>query len=186
MTEHMAAEVVEFSRMPRRNERGYWRADLQRYPPGSFLLQPALWAIGTYRFGRWTLTAPRLIRPVVHGMYFLLYSVVRLATGIDMPRSVVAGPGLMIHHFGGVIMNPRVEIGRNCTLRHGVTLGGRKSGDDVPTVRDDVEFGAYAQILGNVEIGSGARIGALSLVLRDVEPGTSVAGVPAREIGRTK
>ena len=160
-----------------------FREDLRRYPRHSWLLQPSLWAICVYRFGRWARTPAKVFQPGLTGVYFVMYSVIRLLTGIDIPRSVSIGPGLMIHHFGGVIVNPRARIGRNCTLRHGVTIGNRTSDLDAPTIGDNVEVGAYAQILGNVTIGSNARIGALTLIIADVPDGRTFVGIPGRDIG---
>jgi serine O-acetyltransferase len=68
-------------------------------------------------------------------------------------------------------------------MRHGVTIGARE-GTDAPVLGDDVRLGAYAQILGDVRIGSGARVGAMSVVLRDVSPGETVVGIPARPVRR--
>ncbi|MBD8023740.1 serine O-acetyltransferase [Microbacterium gallinarum] len=169
--------------MSRAHERGHLRADRARYGRWAWVQQPALWAIAVYRFGRWTRSAPLPLRPVVHAIYYTLYSVVRLATGIDIPRSVTIGPGLMIHHFGGIIINPQARLGAGCTLRQGVTIGTRVSDFDVPTVGDRVEFGAYAQVLGDVQIANDARIGALSVVMCDVGEGMTAVGIPARLIG---
>jgi serine O-acetyltransferase len=143
-------------------------------------MQPSLWAVAIYRFGQWTKSAPRPIRPVAHGIYFAGYSVVRLLTGIDLPRSAQVGAGLMIHHFGGIIVNPEARIGSSCTMRQGVTIGKRHDDGASPTIGDGVEIGAYAQILGNVRVGDHARIGAMAVVLGDVPPGATVVGNPAR------
>lgn len=162
------------------SERGYWAQDRQRYGRGAWLVQPSFWAVATYRFGRWTLAAPRPLRPFAHGLYFACYSFVRLATGIDIPRGAKFGPGLLIHHFGGIIINPECEVGANCTMRHGVTLGSNKDGGAPPVLEDDVTLGAYAQVLGNVTVGSGSTVGAMTVVLQDIPPGSTAVGVPAR------
>jgi len=161
------------------SERGYFAADVARYGPHPFLLQPALSAVAVYRFGRFTLTAPRLLRAPLHALYFVAYSVVRLVTGIDIPRSVRIGPGLLIHHFGGIIMHPGARIGANCTLRHGVTIGAR-AGTGAPVIGDDVAIGAYAQILGDITVGDNARVGAMAVVLINVPAATRAVGNPAR------
>lgn len=162
-------------------EAGNWRADKSVYGQKAWLLQPSYWAVGVYRFGRWTRTAPAGMRAAAHVAYFAAYSVIRLATGIDIPRGARIGPGLMIHHFGGIIIHPNAIIGARCVMRHGVTVGARdKSGP--PTVGDDVVIGAYAQILGSIHVGNGARIGAMAVVLRDVPAGATVVGNPARVI----
>lgn len=161
----------------------YWREDVRRYPKHSLFLQPGLWAIGVYRFGRWARTLPAALRPVGTALYFAAYTWVRLATGIDIPRSVTIGPGLMIHHFGGITLNPAVVMGSGCTLRHGVTIGNRET-NDAPVLENDIELGAYAQILGPVRIGSRAKIGAMSLVLTDVPADSVAVGIPARVLQR--
>jgi serine O-acetyltransferase len=145
-----------------------------------WLLQPGYWAVRIYRFGRWTIRAPRLVRPMAHAVYFAAYSVVRLATGIDIPRSAQVGADLMIHHYGGIIVHPQARIGDNCVLRHGVTIGEREEGGPVPVIGNNVNFGAYSLVLGGVRIGDGAKIGALSLVMSDVPAGATAVGVPAR------
>lgn len=160
-------------------DKGFWRSDRERYGRQAWLVQPSYWAVATYRFGRWTLAAPAPFRRALHGVYFLAYSITRLLTGIDIPRSVEIGPGLLIHHFGGVIVHPQAKIGANCTMRHGLTVGVRRDGGRPPMIGDNVVFGAYAQVLGSIFIGSGAQIGAMSLVLTDIPPGATAVGIPA-------
>lgn len=162
-------------------EAGHWRADRSVYGKRAWLLQPSYWAVGIYRFGRWTRTAPPGVRVVGHAAYFAAYSIIRLATGIDMPRGARVGPGLMIHHFGGIIVHPKAVIGARCVMRHGVTVGARDTSGP-PTIGDDVTIGAYAQILGSIRVGDGARVGAMAVVLRDVPSGATVVGNPARVI----
>ncbi len=159
-----------------------WRQDLARYGGRKALIdQPALWAIGVYRFGVWARRGPRWARRVLSAPYFISYSLVRLLTGIDIPRSARIGPGLLIHHFGGIIIHPQAVVGSNCTLRHGVTIGARDASGPA-TVGNDVVIGAYAQILGSVKVGDRATIGALTLVIKDVPVGATVVGIPAKEI----
>jgi len=73
-------------------------------------------------------------------------------------------------------------MGRACTLRQGVTIGNKTEGGPVPVLEDDVELGAYAQVLGGVVLRSGCRVGAMSVVLHDVAAGVTVAGAPARPL----
>ena len=77
-----------------------------------------------------------------------------------------------------------MKIGRNCTLRQGVTIGNRHDDGGVPVVEDDVDFGAYAQVLGPVRIGRGAKIGAMSVVLSDVPAGATAVGIPAKIVSK--
>lgn len=165
------------------SERTYWRFDRVLYGRHALALQPAYWAVAVYRFGRWTRLAPGAIRPMSHFMYFLAYSVVRLATGIDIPRGAQFGPGLLIHHFGGIIVHPQSVVGARCVLRHGVTIGARDSSGP-PRIGDDVVIGAYAQLLGSITVGDGARIGAMAVVLKDVPAGATVVGNPGRIVSR--
>ena len=80
----------------------------------------------------------------------------------------------------------KIEIGKNCTLRQGVTVGNRHAGGPVPVLGDNVELGAYAQILGGVKIGNHCHIGAMSVVLHDMPDGSTAVGVPARLITSTR
>jgi serine O-acetyltransferase len=112
--------------------------------------------------------------------YWLMFRIVETVTGISLPLDARIGPGLRIYHFGNVFIHSEAVIGRNCTLRHGVTIGNRVADGPAPVIGDDVDFGAYAQVLGNVRIGNGARIGAMSVVLSDVPAGATAFGIPAR------
>jgi serine O-acetyltransferase len=105
---------------------------------------------------------------------------VETITGISLPPEASIGPGLRIYHFGNIFVHHRAVIGSNCTLRQGVTIGNLGEEGPVPKIEDDVEFGAYAQVLGDVRVGRGARIGALSVVLSSVPAGATVFGNPAR------
>lgn len=160
-------------------ERGYFKVDLARYPKHSWITQPSLIAIGVYRMGRRMKVWPPGVRQVATVVYYFAYFWARLITGIDIPRSARIGPGLMIHHFGGIIVNPLAKVGSHFTMRQGVTIGSRREGDDVPTIGNRVTVGAYAQILGDIVIGDDVVVGALSLVISNVSPHLTVYGIPA-------
>ncbi|WP_199720335.1 hypothetical protein [Pseudokineococcus lusitanus] len=117
---------------------------------------------------------------VARRLYWPLHRAAVAITGLELPKEVVVGPGLRVHHAGTVVVHPRARLGARCTLRQGVTLGERRPGAGAPTLGDDVEVGAYAQVLGPVVVGDGARIGALALVIHDVPAGAVVAAAPAR------
>lgn len=125
---------------------------------------------------------PRLARALLYPAYGVLHLATSLLTGIILPRSAEIGGGLRIFHFGGIVVHPGVRMGRNVTLGHGVTLGEREDGT-LPVVEDDVVLSAYAQVLGGIRVGRGAKVGAMAVVIHDVPPGVTVAGVPARVIG---
>lgn len=113
-------------------------------------------------------------------IYWLCFRLVETVTGICLPHDARIGAGLRIHHFGNIFINPGVVIGDNCTMRQGVTIGNRVANGPVPIIGNDVEFGAYAQVLGGVRVGNGARIGAMAVVLIDVPDGCTAVGNPAR------
>lgn len=162
-----------------------WLADRRRYPLRPFLREPSIWAVWLYRFGRRNDRRRRgPVRWFLSGVYGFLYRPIELLTGVTLPKSARIGPGLVIWHFGNVLVHEDAVIGANCTMRHGVTIGIRHEGGPVPILEDDVELGAYAVVLGGVRIGRGAKIGAMTLVLRDVPPGATAVGVPARIIER--
>jgi serine O-acetyltransferase len=158
-----------------------FKADLARYPRRPFLKEQSIWAICVYRFGRRVLNRrPGTMRRIQLKFYWMIFRIVETITGISLPLEAQIGPGLRIFHFGNIFIHSGTVIGRNCTLRQGVTIGNRMMDGPTPVVEDDVEFGAYAQVLGDIHIGSGARIGAMSVVLRDVPAGATAVGVPAR------
>lgn len=160
-----------------------FEADLRRYPRRAWLREQSIWAIALYRYGR---RVDRRKEGIVKWMslkwYWFAYRWLETLTGISIPKSVVIGPGLRIYHFGNIFVHGEATLGRECTLRQGVTIGNRVAGGPVPVVADEVEFGAYAQVLGGVRIGRGARIGAMSVVLEDVPAAATAVGVPARII----
>ena len=104
---------------------------------------------------------------------------------VDIHPAARIGQGIMIDHATGVVVGETAVIEDNVSMLHDVTLGGtgKDSGDRHPKVRKGVLLGAGAKILGNVEIGNGAKIAAGSVVLNDVPPHVTVAGVPAVVVG---
>lgn len=163
-----------------------WQADLERYPRRPFFKEQSIWAIWVYRFGR---RADRrrqgIPKYLLSRIYWLLFRVVETLTTISVTKSVSIGPGLRIWHFGNIFIHPGVVIGANCTLRQGVTIGNRREGGPVPIIGDNVEFGAYSQVLGGVRVGNNCRIGALTLVLEDLPDGATAVGIPARIVHST-
>lgn len=159
-----------------------WQADLRRWDvPNPLSREQSLWAIRLYRFGRRVdRRSPGLQKRLLTKLYWLLFRLVETATGISLPKEAEIGPGLKIWHFGGIFINPAVRIGANCTLRQGITIGNRIDDGPVPVIGDNVEFGAYAQVLGGVRIGDNCRIGAMSVVLSDMPAGMTAVGNPAR------
>jgi serine O-acetyltransferase len=164
-----------------------WEADLKRYPASRPMLkEQSLWAVWVYRYGR---RVDRMgdgaLKKLATVFYWLLFRLVETLTGVSLPKAAEIGPGLRVWHFGNIFIHPQARIGENCTLRQGVTIGNRVDDGPVPIIGDNVEFGAYAQVLGGIRIGNNCKIGAMALVLKDVPDGCTAVGAPARIIRPT-
>ena len=105
-------------------------------------------------------------------------------TGIDIHPAATIGNGIFIDHGVGLVIGETAEIGDNCVLYQGVTLGGtgKETGKRHPTLEEGVMVSAGAKVLGPVRIGEHSKIGAGSVVLKDVPPYSTVVGVPGREV----
>jgi serine O-acetyltransferase len=116
----------------------------------------------------------------------LLSNVARLFTGIEIHPGAVIGRRFFIDHGMGVVIGETAIIGDDCTLYHGVTLGGTswEKGKRHPTLGCDVVVGAGAKVLGPIDIGDGVRIGSNAVVVKSVVAGSTVVGVPGRVIQR--
>jgi serine O-acetyltransferase len=130
-------------------------------------LAHVLWCIGWRFTGRW------------------LAYVARLLTNVDIHPGATIGRRFFIDHGAGVVIGETAEIGNDCTLYHGVTLGGTtwNKGKRHPTLGTGVVVGAGAKILGAIRVGDGARIGANSVVIGEVPAGRTAIGIPARLVG---
>lgn len=117
----------------------------------------------------------------------MLQSVSSEVFGIDIHPAARLGCGIMLDHGTGIVIGETAIVENNVSMLHEVTLGGtgKEFCDRHPVVRSGVMIGAGAKVLGRVEIGEGAKIAASSVVLDDVRPHTTVAGVPAVEVGAT-
>jgi len=166
------------------------RSDLtaifERDPAVSTLVEPFLFFKGyhslqAYRVTHWLWTHGRT------GLALHFQSRVSEVFTVDIHPAAQIGHGIMIDHGTGVVIGETAVIEDNVSLLHAVTLGGtgNEHGDRHPKVRRGVMIGAGAKILGNTEIGADSRIGAGSVVLRAVPPGSTAVGIPARVIGGT-
>jgi len=118
----------------------------------------------------------------------LLSHLARWLTGIEIHPGAQIGRRFFIDHGMGVVIGETAIIGDDCTLYHGVTLGGTswQKGKRHPTLANNVVVGAGAKVLGPIEIGEGARIGSNAVVVKDVPAGATVVGVPGKLINQTR
>lgn len=116
---------------------------------------------------------------------FTLQSLSSRKFSVDIHPAAKIGHGILLDHATNLVIGETAKIGNNVSLMHGVTLGGtgKDSGDRHPKLSDGVMIGAHAQLLGNIRIGKGAKIGAGAVVLGDVPPHTTFAGIPAVMVG---
>ena len=139
---------------------------------------PGLHAICMHRFSHrlWGLGLPLLPR--------FLSQVARFFTGVEIHPGARIGQGVFIDHGAGVVIGETAVIGDRCLLFQVVTLGGtgKQSGKRHPTLEENVVVGAGAKVLGGITVGANTRIGAGSVLLRDVEHDCTVVGVPGRVI----
>jgi serine O-acetyltransferase len=115
----------------------------------------------------------------------VISSLSRWLTGIEIHPGAKIGRRFFIDHGMGVVVGETAEIGDDCTLYHGVTLGGTswEKGKRHPTLVNNVVVGAGAKVLGPIVLGEGARIGSNAVVVKDVPDGATVVGVPGRIVG---
>lgn len=120
-----------------------------------------------------------------HFLAEMLQSLTSQKFAVDIHPAAKIGRGILLDHATGLVVGETAKIGNNVSLLHGVTLGGtgNETGDRHPKVGDGVMLGAHAQLLGNIHIGKGSKVGAGAVVLEDVPPHVTVAGVPAVKVG---
>lgn len=114
----------------------------------------------------------------------IISQVARFFTGIEVHPGATIGRNLFIDHGMGVVIGETAEVGDNCTIYHGVTLGGtgKDTGKRHPTIGNNVLIGAGAKVLGPFSVGDNSMIGANSVVLREVPADTTVTGIPGRMV----
>jgi serine O-acetyltransferase len=139
------------------------------------------WALAVYRFGRWRYTVrPALLRKPLSLVYRVLYKLVQIVAGIELPCEVPVGRGFVIEHAGGIVVSGFARFGENCRIRNGVVVGLARVEDPcAPQIGDHVDIGAGAKLLGNIRIGSHVHIGANAVVLCDVPDHSIAVGIPA-------
>ncbi len=136
-----------------------------------------------FRLSQWSFARWGVLGRQAATFYRLFTS---LFFSVELPPELQVGPRLRIFHPHSIVINPRVVLGADCVLRQNVTIGNivRRDGSEkgVASVGDAVEFGAGSVVVGDIHVGSHARIGALALVLIDVPERGVVVGNPARVV----
>ena len=145
-----------------------------------FFLYPGPQAIILYRIAH-------LLHKV--GVFFLprfISHLARFLTGIEIHPGARIGKGVFIDHGMGVVIGETAVVGDYCLLYQGVTLGGtgKERGKRHPTLGRNVTVGSGAKILGNINIGRNARVGAVSVVLKDIPSNSTVVGIPGRIVAQ--
>ena len=164
------------------------RADLvaiyERDPACHRLLQPILYfkgyqAVQAYRVGH------HLWKKGKRDLAYFVQMRVSEIFGVDIHPAATLGKGIMIDHAHSVVIGETAVVGDNVSMLHSVTLGGtgKEEQDRHPKIGNGVLIGAGAKVLGNITIGQCSRIAAGSVVLQDVPPCKTVAGIPARVVG---
>ncbi|WP_146345165.1 serine O-acetyltransferase [Falsiphaeobacter marinintestinus] len=164
------------------------RADLmavyERDPACHRLVQPILYykgyqAMQAYRVGHW------LWERGQHDLAYFLQMRISEIFGVDVHPAARIGKGIMIDHAHSIVIGETAVVGDNVSMLHSVTLGGtgKEEEDRHPKIEDGVLIGAGAKVLGNIRVGHCSRIAAGSVVLADVPPCKTVAGVPAKIVG---
>lgn len=154
-----------------------WKEDKARYPKRPWLKEISIVAVGWYRFGQHVDNMPSGIRKkIAEKCYWIIFHFIEILTGVSLPKSIEIGGGLRIYHFGNIFIHKNAKIGKNCTLRQGVTIGNRHNDEKAPVIHDNVELGAYAQILGDITLGANAKVGAMTVVLKDVPANKTICG----------
>jgi serine O-acetyltransferase len=157
----------------------------ERDPACHRFIQPLLFfkgyqAIQAYRIGHWLWGSGR------KDLAYFIQMRVSEVFGVDIHPAATLGRGIMVDHAHSIVIGETAVVGDNVSMLHSVTLGGtgKADGDRHPKIGDNVLIGAGAKVLGNISVGSCSRIAAGSVVLEDVPPCTTVAGVPARVVGK--
>lgn len=140
------------------------------------LLYPSIHAIFFYRIAHF------LNNLHLYFLARLISQLTRFFTGIEIHPGAIIGKGLFIDHGMGVVIGETTIIKDDVKMYHGVTLGGRGStpGKRHPTIGNNVEIGAGAKVLGNIEIGDNVKVGANAVVLKDVPTNHLAIGIPAK------
>ena len=145
-----------------------------------------LWVMVVYRFGRWRYGIKRRIfRAPFSLLYKFLFVFIQIVTGVELPCETKVGRRFKIEHFGGIIISGDAVFGDDVSIRNGVTIGLRVTGQrSSPIIGNRVDIGAGAKVLGGIMVGDDVLIGANAVVVKDVPANSVAVGIPARILPR--
>jgi serine O-acetyltransferase len=153
------------------------------------VLSLGFWALQVYRFGhlRYRFKS-KLVRWPLGAAHLVLAKLAEMLCGVTIGVAAKIGRRLVIEHSGAIVVHGNTVIGDDCVIRQGVTIGNRRIDRpmEAPRIGNRVNIGAGAKILGAVQVGDDADIGANAVVITDVPAGALAVGVPARIVLRTK
>ncbi|MDA9556744.1 serine O-acetyltransferase [Vibrio sp.] len=162
-------------------------ATVNRDPAISSYSMPLLYlkgyhALQGYRVANWLWKSGR------EALAIYVQNQISVACQVDIHPAATIGRGIMLDHATGIVIGETAVVENDVSILQDVTLGGtgKDCGDRHPKIREGVMIGAGAKVLGNIEVGEGAKIGSCSVVLQPVPPHTTVAGVPARIVGKPR
>jgi len=160
------------------------RADYRAH--GSDWGSQGFWAMSVYRLGRWRYgVRPTFLRKAFSLLYKVLFKIVQVIAGIEVPCEAKVGKNFIIDHSGGIVVSGHAQFGDDCRIRTGVVVGLARVEDPcAPVIGNNVDIGAGAKVLGRIVIGDNVYIGANSVVTRDVPSNSIAVGVPARVMPR--
>ena len=146
-----------------------------------FLFFKGFHALQAYRISHWLWNQDRKT------MARFFQNQISVTLGVDIHPAAKIGSGLMLDHATGIVVGETAVIEDDVSILHSVTLGGtgKETADRHPKIRRGVLLASGCKVIGNIEVGEGAKVGAGSVVLQDVPPGVTVAGVPAKIVGRS-
>ena len=147
-----------------------------------FLHYKGFHALQAHRIGHWLWHRGR------HTLARFFQSQISVGLGVDFHPAARVGRGIMLDHATGIVVGETAVIEDDVSILHSVTLGGtgKDTGDRHPKIRRGVLLAAGCKVIGNIEVGEGAKVGAGSVVLADVPPHVTVAGVPAVVVGKPR
>ncbi len=141
-----------------------------------FFFLPGFQAVLNYRICHW------LVNKRVSLFIIVFRRITEILTGISISPNVNIGKGLLLYHFGGIVIGCNAIIGEYCTISHGVTIGNKVPSGILPTIGNNVYISVGAKVLGVLTIGDNCIIGANAVVLDSFTANSVIAGIPAKKI----